>query len=466
VKAFRLQNFRGFEDTGWIELLPLTLLVGPNSTGKSSLLRFLPLVQQSVLYPTVGPFLWSREGGLDFGTLATVRRRTTSEPMTVHMKLDDSPVAPLELSVRIPSEAPHNAPDLVAIRDRLFNVELALDSSGKVTSSSKLIGKSRPLSSLSFAEGPVPSESLGEAGRQIRFGRASVFIEAIPVTVKSLYDEEGELLHSLIWKSADAARGVLSDNNLYAPTDDEWAILQALWWARGLDHRLGVAQRSLREWGSRVAYLGPARESPRRYYRQWEDPARRLDPSGRNLPLVFLALPEADRAAFNELLAERLGFRMEVEGTGANVELVLVDGDGTRSNLIDLGFGFSQVLPIYLQAFLGRRADREAGRDVSVFAVEQPELHLHPRHQAQLADLFGFVTAPVEGGPPPFPCFVETHSEALIDRMGELISEGKVRREDVQVLLFEKKGADCTVRRTNYDAEGVLTDWPPGFLAR
>ena len=57
--ALRIQNLRCLKDTGYLELKPLTLMVGRNSSGKSTFLRFLPLLQQSMNRPTRGPILWN-----------------------------------------------------------------------------------------------------------------------------------------------------------------------------------------------------------------------------------------------------------------------------------------------------------------------------------------------------------------------------------------------------------------------
>jgi AAA15 family ATPase/GTPase len=52
VKAIRLENFMAFADTGWIELRPITLLFGRNSSGKSAIIRALRLLRQNILNPT------------------------------------------------------------------------------------------------------------------------------------------------------------------------------------------------------------------------------------------------------------------------------------------------------------------------------------------------------------------------------------------------------------------------------
>lgn len=380
MHAFRLQNFRGFTDTDWIELKPLTLLVGPNNTGKSSILRFLPLLRQSVDSPGRGPLLWSKEGGLDFGGIADVAKRGSSGTVGV--------------SIRVTEQSFRR------------NTEISMQIGHSLTA---------PLKDMTF--------------------------KMHPDTIITY-----NMFSSILFQG-----NFIPKVSLEKPHTAILPIMQLL-------------SLQMQDWSSRVAYLGPARENPSRYYRLWDDKGQRLDPSGKNLPLVLNALSEDQRAQFNELLQSRMGYQLRLHVNGPHIEVLLRNSEG-EYNLTDLGFGFSQVLPVYLQAFLGMQSEPTAEPAISVFAVEQPELHLHPRHQAQLAELFGGLTQDLNGKAP-FPCFVETHSEALIDRMGELIYEKKVRQEDVQVLIFEKSGVDCTVRRTTYDTEGVLIDWPPGFLAR
>ena len=61
---------------------------------------------------------------------------------------------------------------------------------------------------------------------------------------------------------------------------------------------------------------------------------------------------------------------------------------------------------------------------------------------------------------------VETHSEAIINRIGHLISNKVINEKDVNVVLFEKdEFADCTnVKIATYDDEGYLENWPYGFF--
>ena len=58
MDQLRLRNYRCFDDTGDINLKPITLLLGANSSGKSSFIKFFPLMQQSLETRVNGLFLW------------------------------------------------------------------------------------------------------------------------------------------------------------------------------------------------------------------------------------------------------------------------------------------------------------------------------------------------------------------------------------------------------------------------
>ena len=100
--------------------------------------------------------------------------------------------------------------------------------------------------------------------------------------------------------------------------------------------------------------------------------------------------------------------------------------------------------------------------------MEQPELHLHPAHQARLADalLKALRGDSVRRGSPPL-FVVETHSEALINRLGELVESGDLLASDVQVVVFssDQFSSDRTrVELSNFNSDGVLVNWPYGFF--
>jgi len=93
--------------------------------------------------------------------------------------------------------------------------------------------------------------------------------------------------------------------------------------------------------------------------------------------------------------------------------------------------------------------------------IEQPEIHLHPRLQAELGTLF----ADAISGPSPNQFLIETHSEHLILRLQRLIREGRLGPSDVSVIYVRKKpsGSVCDALRLSEEGE-FLDDWPDGFF--
>ena len=129
----------------------------------------------------------------------------------------------------------------------------------------------------------------------------------------------------------------------------------------------------------------------------------------------------------------------------------------------DVGVGISQVLPVVVAALDGDRP--------GITAIEQPELHLHPRLQVELGDLFAQQID--KGGA----FLIETHSEHLLLRFMKrmrqtcdgALAEGapKVRPEDIAVYLVEidPDGTETLIREMPLNERGELVEaWPGGFF--
>ena len=116
--------------------------------------------------------------------------------------------------------------------------------------------------------------------------------------------------------------------------------------------------------------------------------------------------------------------------------------------------------------FIYKRTDFELPKLV---AIEQPELHLHPAHQANIADVFvnAIKLAESEGFVKPN-FIIETHSSSIINRLGQLIRSGDISENDINVLVFSKRYKNSQVKseiqQSYYDAEGILQNWPYGFF--
>jgi predicted ATPase len=121
---------------------------------------------------------------------------------------------------------------------------------------------------------------------------------------------------------------------------------------------------------------------------------------------------------------------------------------GPAFNLADVGYGVSQILPILV--------DTTQAIPGSIFLLQQPEVHLHPRAQAELGT---FLAILAKNNQKQF--LIETHSDYLLDRIRMDIREKvHLRPEDVSLLYFERTDAAVTIHPLEIDSQGNIVDAP------
>ena len=124
---------------------------------------------------------------------------------------------------------------------------------------------------------------------------------------------------------------------------------------------------------------------------------------------------------------------------------------GLKRNLVDVGFGISQILPLLAELFRDKGAD--------LFLLQQPEVHLHPSAQAALGTLLCQVAASGRQ------LLVETHSDHLLDRVRMDVRDGEtgLAPEDVSVLFFERDDLAVRIHSLRFDQNGNVLDAPLGY---
>jgi predicted ATPase len=120
-------------------------------------------------------------------------------------------------------------------------------------------------------------------------------------------------------------------------------------------------------------------------------------------------------------------------------------------NIADVGSGLSQVLPILVAGYWARSG--------STLVVEEPEIHLHPRAQAELGQFF------FELYRNRVQIIAETHSEHLLLRLQRLVAEGRIPPEQIAVYYVWPKGRVKRIEQLNLSGKGLFEgEWPEGFF--
>jgi hypothetical protein len=518
MTAIRLQSFRSLGDTDFVEVRPLTILVGRNSSGKSSFLRFLPLLRQSVETRTTGPIQWYGDyvdfGGFEethstfsandemrFGFRTTLGDRPRPSSF-VHFDpfeaLAFSRQTVCEVTIGIvpdPKDASVTRFKSVRLEAAGHRVDIDLDHTDRP--GAVLVNGSEPLGRVNEQLWLRKSHLLPHIGRrESTNGPASSalpFLRSRLLAVPELMDAFRPLCHGNTSdeKIAEAARTIRfgSDEDILDSLraqggpgrrwqeavqrldvgDPRFRAIRDLVVANHLGSLLSELDTRLGAFARGVRYSKPVRATAERYYRQQDLAVGEIDPEGRNLAVFLRSLSDARRRGFEEWTLEEMGWKIVTSLRGGHISLRLHEEGGGSHNLADVGFGFSQMLPVLaqlwsMQALPGRRS-RLLTSDLT-FAIEQPELHLHPGLQARLADTMTRAITSARKKQVGLTLVVETHSEAMVNRIGHLIARGQLKSEDAAVVLFEPShnGKGSTVRTATFDSDGYLQNWPFGFF--
>jgi predicted ATPase len=162
--------------------------------------------------------------------------------------------------------------------------------------------------------------------------------------------------------------------------------------------------------------------------------------------------------------------KLVVERHENTISCVYLKRDNNKINLADLGFGYSQVIPIILKILIaiGENSSKKTwgmgdliGR---TFIIEEPEANLHPNLQSKFADFLSLTLKKH----PRFHFIIETHSEYLLRKLQFLTAKGALNTNDTIIHYFNNDKYVSVnqpkVKHIDILADGNLSDsFGPGF---
>ena len=204
-------------------------------------------------------------------------------------------------------------------------------------------------------------------------------------------------------------------------------------------------------------FIGAFRGRPERTYYQKTKAQERVVQSGDGYIDQIVEWEERKDESFKELtkIMRSLGMLYQIRTKnfkGGRFELqIRVHRGGRLASLTDVGFGISQFLPVIV-------SDIQLGPS-SLLVMSQPEIHLHPKVQAQLADYMIEQSKKREKR-----YLVETHSEYLINRLRLSIVKGNIAPEDVAVYYFTNTSKGTEVHKIQLNKLGSIENAPKDFF--
>lgn len=429
LTRLRAQNFKSWQDTGDLEIAPLTGLFGTNSSGKTSILQILLMLKQTVESQDRRRVLHLGDdrSWVDLGTFFDI----------INGHQADSALD-LSLSWELPKSLVIHDPEQ---NKRLFTIN-----------------------NLSFAT-------------KVR--------QDVQLLVEEFAYYFDEYCFGMRRKDSDQAKrkeeyDLISEGYYPKRTPGRvWSLPAPVKCYGFPDEAVGYFQNTgflpdfvlaFEKLFSSIFYLGPLRDYPQRSY-VWagESPVD----VGRRGELAVPALlasktwgkvvsPGYGRR--RRTVEERIGEWMKEMDIIYSFSLdpiaehrkeyefrVVTKPGGAKVSITDVGFGVSQILPVLVLCYYVPEG--------STILLEQPEIHLHPAVQAILADVL--IDVVNNRG---VRIIVESHSEHLLARLQRRIAEEAISPEKTALYFCRLQGAASKIERLHVNMFGDITNWPEGFL--
>ena len=491
LQEISVRNFKAFGNE--LQVAPLsriTLIYGPNSGGKSSLIQCLLLLKQSESESRVPAVLAPRGDYVDLAGFRSMvhrhdenreleiaikainkSRRTSREHLNFGLTFrnGNGPLADIPILDSIDLAVKFSDQSKLAINLRRTAEESPEewddpdfvwgDSESSIQSYAQFLG--------SLFHRDVSQSPLDFAARMAQ----DQYSHLAPLFVSNS-DFQSNILEMLRHTNFYAYRSILPayiDLDNFQSEGTSADIQEVLRFIDNSDRELDGIMRDFRNLLDEIAYLGPILDNPQRIF---TGSGVRRHSVGKRGEYTFdiISTDNQVQNAINEWLL-RLEIPCRIYGienqlssvlTGVLGLIVLEDiRTGTLVTPVDVGYGISQILPVIVEGIAGSS---------DVICVDQPEVHLHSKLQAEIADLM-IETLPRKQW------IVETHSELLLRRIQRRIAEeqNKVPEErkivsaDVSVLYIDpenaSEGEGSKILLMELAENGdLISDWPKGFF--
>ncbi|MBE2197640.1 MAG: AAA family ATPase [Anaerolinea sp.] len=415
ITNISLTNFRGFEEEVSVRIRPITVLIGRNSAGKSSLIKFLQMLRQTLesqrdeFFVTDGRYVqlgnWS--------SLKNSRCKKRAFKFSIDIETSDIPTADIQ------------------------ELWQSASKKGIVTTTGDQIQLS-----MAFTQSPVHQ-----------------------VSPTAWFNINGQVSYTKEFKfGTHTVTGCVDETEIFSKRATNLESTSFLRFSRRTDSLNDLIESvaaeqfldRLRYEFTSIRHLSPVREESLRTIQAGSPPPHDVGDRGEyaipHLVRIFSDDTQKEQAnlisRFASLVADvdEISFKSQIANLSTQIKARNKRTQAT-SYLADFGFGVSQCLPIFIQG-----AMHNPGQ---LLLVEQPEAQLHPTAQLELGSFFAALWHERK-----VPTLLETHSANVVLRLRRLVKEGQIKPEEITLAYFtvdEREGRSVvTVKNLDIQADGSL----------
>lgn len=431
--SLKLESFKAFEQVK-ADIRPITIFIGPNNSGKSSILGAPKLLAQTIIsFDRKVPLLLNGVFG-DFGTYKDV----------IHSH-ETKKLLKINFNMMVDAGPPRHGD---SSESRFKDVGINLIFKYRPIRKEIILNKFQ----ISTAEKLLLETKYSEDSERQLLEKVGKF--TIPVAHKSLVSDALDFRKFIPFT---VLMGRLVDR--LKETAPEIATKLEM-----LRHRIWLAtdlSNSLYRQLAKVEYVGAMRIPPARTYLYSGERAEKVGASGENAINILVMDSLRKGIKSNNILDSTkkwlinagLVNDIKIESISDRYyEVHLQHPDSQEySNFADVGYGISQIIPVLV-----------AGYNLpsnSTLIIEEPEIHLHPRAQAELGSYFFDLYKSKKQS------LIETHSEHLILRLQQYVANGDINPKDIVFYYVHSEDKNKTIKKFTLDELGRFKEpWPNGFF--
>ena len=416
LTELKLSNFRIFDDEVTVRFRPITVFIGRNSSGKSTIIKFLLMLQQSAEYGR-SQFLTPEGGRVSLGAFRALKNSITRKRN-------------LEFELTAKGDTEHFDYRLSKYSEDIENLDI-----------NKLVCKAKAT---------------------VSYGSRSITGRATYLLVNEVSGDHHIKIDDRILADSTFLRTLLEESRPRPPDSVRSVAFTGRFNLRGtsrnanmdrIDRVLATSdlQDSLRYQIFSIRHLSAVRAVAQRVIIASPPPTDDVGQRGEYaLPRLQRMIEEENGRyefilPYLESVAGIAGVKFRTSSGYVSQAIAKNKATGADALIADYGFGVSQCLPILVQGAIMAPQ--------TTLMVEQPEAQLHPTAQLELGGFFADLWTQRQVG-----SIIETHSDNILLRLRRLIARGELSHEDVSVAFFtfDEENGMPTVKNLDINEDGTM----------